>query len=225
MRVGFIKETSGNSDPSDPFDVKHNPNRPVHQYIGQNCLYFLFHFNMNILIFQLHLPELALSYCDRMYEAGLNQQYGKAQGNIYLTLLQIYLNPRRTTKNIEKKITNLVSSPSNSNLVSSPSNSNLKTGWSSLKAKGRGFSKKIAEIEGAEDTKIKASSSDGGGRSDFDSDDLNEEGSSMIMLDEVLDVLTQRWDRVHGAKTLRLLPKETKLKVTPMLSLYNFVHF
>lgn len=41
------------------------------------------------------------------------------------------------------------------------------------------------------------------------------------MLDEVLDVLIQRWDRVQGAKVqgakaLRLLPKETKLQVTPI---------
>nr|GEW28824.1 Vam6/Vps39-like protein [Tanacetum cinerariifolium] len=82
------------------------------------------------------------------------------------------------------------------------------------------------KIEGAEDTRIRAYSSDGGesdsgrsdggrrdgGRSDYDTDDVIEEGSSAIMLDEVLDVLIQRWDRVHGAKALRLLPKETKLQ-------------
>lgn len=162
---------------------------------------------MKLLIFQLHLPELALSYCDRVYEAGLNQQYGKVQGNIYLTLLQIYLNPRRITKNIEKRITAL---------VSSSSSGNLKVGWSSVKAKGRGLGKKIAEIEGAEDTRIMASSSDGG-RSDVDSDDPIEEGSSNIMVDEVLDVLSKRWDRVQGAKVLRLLPTETKLQVTPRI--------
>lgn len=155
-------------------------------------------------MFQLHLPEMALSYCDRVYESEVNR---KAEGNIYLILLQVYLTPRRTTKKIEKRI---------KNLVSSPSSGDLKAGWSSIKGKGRGLSKKIAEIEGAEDKRIKASSSDGG-KSDFDSDFVEE--TSMVMPDEVLDVLRQRWDRVHGPKTLRLMPKETKLQVTRLLSL------
>ena len=115
-------------------------------------------------------------------------------------------------------------------MLSSPSSGKLKAGWSAVKAKGKGLGRKIAEIEGAEDTRIRAYISDGGrsdsgrsdggrsdgGRSDYDTDDVNEEGSSTIMLDEVLDVLIQRWDRVHGAKALRLLPKETKLQVTPI---------
>ncbi|GJW21173.1 Vam6/Vps39-like protein [Tanacetum coccineum] len=180
---------------------------------------------LSIYVHKLHLPELALSYCDRVYEAGLNQRSGKTQGNIYLTLMQVYLNPRKTTKNVEKRITSL---------VSSPSSGNLKAGWSAVKAKGKGLGRKIAQIEGAEDTRIRAYSSDGGksdsgrsdggrsdgGRSDYDTDDVIEEGSSTIMLDEVLDVLIQRWDRVHGAKALRLLPKETKLQVKDQL--YNY---
>lgn len=88
------------------------------------------------LIFQLHLPGLALSYCDRVYEAGLNQQPGKTQGNIYLPLMQVYLNPRKKAKNVEKRITSL---------VSSPSSGNLKAGWSAVKSKGKGLSRKIAE--------------------------------------------------------------------------------
>ncbi|GAB2279533.1 Vam6/Vps39-like protein [Dionaea muscipula] len=32
------------------------------------------------------------------------------------------------------------------------------------------------------------------------------------MLDEALDLLGQRWDRINGAQALKLLPKETKLK-------------
>nr|XP_043618228.1 vacuolar sorting protein 39-like [Erigeron canadensis] len=165
---------------------------------------------LSIYVHKLHLPARALSYCDRVYETGLNQQQGKARGNIYLTLLQTYLKPPKTTKSSEKRI---------KKLVSSPSSGNLRGGWSSVKAKGRGLGKKIAEIEGAEDTRIKASSSDGA-RSDFDidSDDLKEEGGSTIMVDEVLDVLSQRWDRVPGAKALRLLPKEAKLqKLYPFL--------
>nr|GEV81813.1 Vam6/Vps39-like protein [Tanacetum cinerariifolium] len=64
-----------------------------------------------------------------------------------------------------------------------------------------------------------------GGRSDYDTDDVIEEGSSAIMLDEVLDVLIQRWDRVHGAKALRLLPKETKLQndlLTVLMYCFSF---
>ncbi|PWA87087.1 Citron-like protein [Artemisia annua] len=210
-----------------------------------------------IIWLQLHFPGMALSYCDRVYEAGLNQQPGKTQGNIYLPLMQVYLNPRKKAKNVEKRITSLVSSPSSGNLkaglnqqpgktqgniylplmqvylnprkkaknvekritslVSSPSSGNLKAGWSAVKAKGKGLRRKIAEIEGAEDTRIRAYSSDGG-RSDYDTDDVIDEGSSTIMLDEVLDVLIQRWDRVQGAKALRLLPKETKLQ-----NLYPFL--
>ncbi|KAL8266108.1 hypothetical protein R6Q59_003452 [Mikania micrantha] len=162
---------------------------------------------LSIYVHKLHVPELALSYCDRVYELGLNRQPAKASGNIYLTLLQIYLNPRKTTKDIEKRISNLVSSPT------------PKVGWTSIKGnKGRGFGKKIADIEGAaEDTRISPSGtdsgkSDGDGDGDGEDDDGDYEGISNIMLDEVLDVLSQRWDRVHGAHALKLLPKETKLK-------------
>ncbi|KAF5762333.1 putative vacuolar sorting protein 39/Transforming growth factor beta receptor-associated domain 1 [Helianthus annuus] len=158
---------------------------------------------LSIYVHKLHVPELALSYCDRVYESGLNQQPAKASGNIYLTLLQIYLNPRRTTKNIEKRISNLVSTPT------------PKVGWSSAKGnKGKGFGKKIADIEGAaEDIRISPSGTDSG-KSDGDGDDDvgDDEGVSNIMLDEVLDVLIQRWDRVNGAQALKLLPKETKLQ-------------
>ncbi|KAJ9564640.1 hypothetical protein OSB04_000606 [Centaurea solstitialis] len=122
---------------------------------------------LSIYVHKLHVPDLALSYCDRVYEAGLHQQPAKATGNIYLTLLQIYLNPNKTTRDIEKRINNLVSSPPGS-----------------------------------------ASK----GKSDGDADDPSEEGTSNIMLDEVLDVLSQRWDRVNGAQALKLLPNETKLQ-------------
>ncbi|KAK1439143.1 hypothetical protein QVD17_04958 [Tagetes erecta] len=156
---------------------------------------------LSIYVHKLHLPELAMAYCDRVYESGLNQQPAKASGNIYLTLLQIYLNPQRTTKDIEKRISNLISSPS------------PKVGWTSLKGnKGRGLGKKIADIEGAvEDARISPSGTDSG-KSDGDGDDVGDEGITDIMLDEVLDVLTQRWDRVNGAQALKLLPKETKLQ-------------
>ncbi|KAL4589359.1 hypothetical protein LXL04_002265 [Taraxacum kok-saghyz] len=163
---------------------------------------------LSIYVHKLHVPEMALAYCDRVYEGGHHQQYGKAQGNIYLTLMQVYMNPRKTTRNIEKRITNL---------VSSSSTGNLKSGWSTVKSKGRGLGKKIAEIEGAEASRIKASSGESG-RSDYDTDDVIEEVNSTLMLDEVLDVLSHRWDRLHAAKTVRLLPRDTKLqKLFPSL--------
>lgn len=81
-----------------------------------------------------------------------------------------------------------------------------------FKVKGGRAAKKIAAIEGAEDMKISHSNTDSG-RSDGDTDEMGEEGSSSIMLDEALDLLSQRWDRINGAQALKLLPKETKLQV------------
>lgn len=54
-------------------------------------------------------------------------------------------------------------------------------------------------------------------RSDGDADESNGEGGSTIMLDEILDLLSQRWDRLNGAQALKLLPRETKLQVSTIL--------
>ncbi|XP_027333753.1 vacuolar sorting protein 39-like [Abrus precatorius] len=155
---------------------------------------------LSLYVHKLNVPELALSYCDRVYES-THQPSVKYSSNIYLVLLQIYLNPRRTTAGFEKRITNLLS-PQNTTI---PKVSSL----TSVKSRGRG-SKKIAAIEGAEDTKVGLSSTDSG-RSDGDADEYSESGST-IMLDEVLDLLSRRWDRINGAQALKLLPKETKLQ-------------
>ncbi|KAL6520051.1 Vam6/Vps39-like protein [Orobanche hederae] len=152
---------------------------------------------LSIYVHKLNVPELALSYCDRVYESGPAKSYG----NIYLTLLQIYLNPRKTTKNFQKRITNLIS-------TRSPGIQKLAAGASKNKLRQ---SKKIAEIEGAEEIRFSQSGTDSG-KSDGDTDDPVEEGASAIMLDRVLDLLGQRWERINGAHALRLLPKETKLK-------------
>ncbi|XP_047313563.1 vacuolar sorting protein 39-like [Impatiens glandulifera] len=158
---------------------------------------------LSIYVHKLHLPELALSYCDRIYDSTLHQNSAKAYSNIYLTLLQIYLNPQRTTKNFEKRITNLVSAQN----VGAP-----KVGAGTPgKFKGSRSTKKIAEIEGAEDIRISPNSTDSG-RSDVETDDAIEEGGSTIMLEQVLDLLSRRWDRVNGAQALKLLPRETKLQ-------------
>jgi hypothetical protein len=123
--------------------------------------------------------------------------------------MQIYLNPRRTTKNFEKRITNIIVSPQN---TSTP-----KVGsGTSVKAKVGRAVKKIASIEGAEDMRISQSSTDSS-RSDGDVDESSEEGGSTIMHDEILDLLSRRWDRINGAQALKLLPRETKLQVSIIL--------
>ncbi|KAF7850799.1 hypothetical protein BT93_L4995 [Corymbia citriodora subsp. variegata] len=157
---------------------------------------------LSLYVHKLHVADLALSYCDRVYESMVHQPSAKSPGNIYLTLLQIYLNPRRTTRNFEKRINNLVSSQS-------PSVPKLST--ASIRSKGSRSSKKIAAIEGAEDMRVSPSNTDSG-RSDGDADEPSEEGASTIMLDEVLDLLSKRWDRINGGQALRLLPRETKLQ-------------
>lgn len=133
----------------------------------------------------------------------MHKPSGKSPSNIYLLLLQIYLNPRRTTKSFEKRITNLLT-PQKSTISRVSSKSLLKT-------RSRG-SKKIAAIEVAEETKASLSSNDSG-RSDADADEFTEEGDTSIMHDEVLDLLSRRWDRINGAQALKLLPRETKLQV------------
>ncbi|VFQ75451.1 unnamed protein product [Cuscuta campestris] len=153
---------------------------------------------LSIYVHKLHVPELALSYCDRVYEEKV-----KSHSNIYLMLLQIYLNPQKTTKNYENRISNLVSSKS-------PGTLKLGPGATTRPLKGN-RSRKIAEIEGAEDMRISQSGTDSS-RSDGDVDDAGEEGVSAIMLDQVLDLLGRRWERINGAQALKLLPRETKLE-------------
>lgn len=156
---------------------------------------------LSLYVHKLNTPELALSYCDRVYES-TQQPSAKSSSSIYLVLLQIYLNPRRTTAGFERRITNLLS-PQNKTIPKLTSTPSMKT-------RGRG-SKKIASIEGAEDTKVSLSSTDSGKSDDGDADEYSE-GSSTIMLDEVLNLLSRRWDRINGAQALKLLPKETKLQ-------------
>ncbi|KAL6227177.1 hypothetical protein ACLB2K_001136 [Fragaria x ananassa] len=162
---------------------------------------------LSLYVHKLHLPEMALSYCDRVYDSLAHQLSSRSSGNIYLTLLQIYLNPKRTTKNFERRITNLVS-PQNKG---TPKVGSANT----VKSKGGRGAKKIAAIEVADDIRISQSGTDSSrsdGDADADADESGEEGGSTIMLDEVLDVLSRKWDRINGAQALKLLPRETKLQ-------------
>ncbi|KAK9948620.1 hypothetical protein M0R45_004187 [Rubus argutus] len=160
---------------------------------------------LSLYVHKLHVPEMALSYCDRVYDSLVHQPSSRSSGNIYLTLLQIYLNPKRTTKNFEKRITNLVS-PQN---IGTPKAGSANT----IKSKGGRGNKKIAAIEGADDIRVGQSGTDSSrSDGDADADESSEEGGSTIMLDEVLDLLSRRWDRINGAQALKLLPRETKLQ-------------
>ncbi|GLT80012.1 hypothetical protein SLA2020_514750 [Shorea laevis] len=158
---------------------------------------------LSLYIHKLNLPELALAYCDRIYVSLVHQPPTKSSGNIYLTLMQIYLNPQKTTKNFKKQIADLVSFQ-NTNIPRDASGT-------SFKARVGRATKKIASIKGAEDMQVGPSSTDSG-RSDGDAEESNEEGDSTIMLDQVLDLLSRRWDRINGAQALKLLPRETKLQ-------------
>lgn len=80
-----------------------------------------------------------------------------------------------------------------------------------VRVKGNRISRKIAEIGGAEDIMISQSGTDGG-RSDGDGDELTYDGGP-IMLDEALDLLGRKWDRINGAQALKLPPQDTKLQV------------
>lgn len=96
-------------------------------------------------------------------------------------------------------------------MVSTPNSSVPKFG---AKTKVSRSGRKIAEIEGAEDVRFSPGNTESGkSDGDADADDLIEQAGSSIMLDEVLDLLSKRWDRINGAQALKLLPKDTKLQV------------
>ncbi|XP_013598746.1 PREDICTED: vam6/Vps39-like protein [Brassica oleracea var. oleracea] len=160
---------------------------------------------LSIYVHKLHAPDLALAYCDRIYESVSFLPSGKPSSNIYLTLLQIYLNPKKSAKDFAKRIVALGS-------FESSDTTKMMESVLSSKVKG-GRSKKIVAIEGAEDMlRAGLSSSTDSGRSDVDAEEPMEEGNSTVMISEVLDLLSQRWERINGAQALKLLPRETKLQ-------------
>jgi Vam6/Vps39-like protein vacuolar protein sorting-associated protein 39 len=146
---------------------------------------------------QLQMPERAVAYCDRVYEEGAQQPL---KSNIYFNLLQIYLNPRKVQKEFEQKIIPVASQfPGNQKASSATKVRMGRTG------------KKVVEIEGADDIRFISPSGTDSSRSDGDGDDASDGGP--IMLNEALELLSQRWDRINGAQALRLLPRDTKLQV------------
>lgn len=150
---------------------------------------------------QLQMPERAVAYCDRVYE---EREQQPSKSNIYFNLLQIYLNPRKAEKEFEQKIISVASQYPGIQKASAP------------KLKGGRVGKKVVEIEGADDIRFSrsgtdSSRSDGDGDGDGDGDDVNDRGP--VMLNEALELLSQRWDRINGAQALKLLPRDTKLQV------------
>ncbi|CAN6469973.1 unnamed protein product [Victoria cruziana] len=158
------------------------------------------HLALSLYVHKLHRPELALAYCDRVYENALCQTGSAVFSNIYLILLQIYLNPEKSTKESEQRMLSLSSSQVSGN----------QKGNAVIRGKGARGMKKIAEIEGADDLRWNASGTDSG-KSDVDGDEINKE-VGFIMTDEAIDLLSRKWNRINGAQALRLLPKYTKLQ-------------
>lgn len=150
-------------------------------------------------ILQLQMPERAVAYCDRVYEEGAQQP---SKSNIYFNLLQIYLNPRKAEKEFEQKIV--------------PVASQYPGIQKATKVRGARMGKKVVEIEGADDVHFSPSGTDSG-RSDGDGDGDDVSDGGPIMLNEALELLSQRWDRINGAQALRLLPRDTKLQVNAFL--------
>ncbi|KAF3508113.1 hypothetical protein F2Q69_00008902 [Brassica cretica] len=95
---------------------------------------------MSIYVHKLHAPDLALAYCDRIYESISYLPSGKPSSSIYLTLLQVYLNPKKSAKDFAKRIVALGS-------FESSDTTKMMESVLSSKVKG-GLSKKIVAIEG-----------------------------------------------------------------------------
>ncbi|KAL0679226.1 hypothetical protein Bca4012_007207 [Brassica carinata] len=131
---------------------------------------------MSIYVHKLHAPDLALAYCDRIYESISYLPSGKPSSSIYLTLLQVYLNPKKSAKDFAKRIVALGS-------FESSDTTKMMESVLSSKVKG-GRSKKIVAIEGAEEIRAGLSSSTDSGRSDVDAEEPLEEGNSSVMISE-----------------------------------------
>ncbi|KAJ4851461.1 Vam6/Vps39-like protein [Turnera subulata] len=145
-----------------------------------------------------HAPSLQGRYLELMLAMNENG----ISGNLQNEMVQIYLSEVlewHADLSAQQKWDEKEYSPTRKKLLSA------------LETKGGRGIKKIAEIEGAQEMRISPSSTDSG-RSDGDADDFIEEGGSTIMLDQVLDLLSRRWDRINGAQAIKLLPRETKLQ-------------
>ncbi|KAG6549551.1 hypothetical protein Mapa_008932 [Marchantia paleacea] len=168
---------------------------------------------------KLHEADLALAYCDRVYTTAMigrkaSKPTSKAmlppvdQGamNIYLTLLEVYLKPKAAVREYDRSLMSLAPARTFTGARPSPQQQQRTRG---------AVSKKIAEIEGAEESKFNFSSAESAAESSrSDTEDLVEgpTSSEELMLDDALRLLSRRWDRLDGAQALRMIPSDTKLQ-------------
>eukprot|EP00249_Psilotum_nudum_P022700 c28613_g1_i1 orf=68-3187(+) len=200
-----------------PLDGLHEERAMVLGQMGQHQL------ALTLYAHKLHEPELALKYCDRVFLASISglknrelagtvgkQTVDKGPANIYLSLLQLYLNPRSAIMEYDRSVRGLTSTR----------NAASQRVGSAHKTKGH-VARKIAQIEGAEGMKQSLSSNESAaesGKSEGEDfvERANQNGgvqSENAMLDEALNLLRNRWDRIDNAQALRLLPSDTRLQL------------
>eukprot|EP00250_Pteridium_aquilinum_P027633 c3535_g1_i1 orf=204-3350(-) len=179
---------------------------------------------------KLHDSELALKYCDSVYLtntassvnakesiAATKKPSDKTAMSVYLTLLQVYLKPTSAVREYDRSVASL-------DFTNKFASQRIGIAH---KAKGH-VARKIAQIEGADDNRqyFSSESTTESGRSDgednwqYNVNNGNERGTSeksdqeeeKAMLDEALELLSCRWDRINGAQVLSLLPSDTKLQ-------------
>ncbi|KAL3694865.1 hypothetical protein R1sor_008516 [Riccia sorocarpa] len=166
---------------------------------------------------KLHEADLALDYCDRVYNRAMaGRKAGKPSSrslppvdpgavNIYLTLLEVYLKPKAAVREYDRSLMTLAPARTFAGARPSPQQ----------QQRSRGLAKKIAEIEGAEEIKFSFSSAESAAESSRSDTEEFLEGpttsSEELMLDDALRLLSRRWDRLDGAQALRMIPSHTKL--------------
>lgn len=179
---------------------------------------------------KLHEPDLALKYCDKVFlvnmaslndtkasNASAKKPVDKSAINVYLTLLQVYLKPTSAVREYDRSVASLdFTKKFPSQRVSI-----------THKAKGH-VARKIAQIEGADGNRqsLSSESTTESGKSDGEDNwqqslssgnesaaaERSDQNEEKVMLNEALDLLSRRWDRIDGAQALSLLPADTKLQ-------------
>ena len=141
----------------------------------------------------------------------------KAALSVYLTLLRVYLKPTASLREYDRSVASLdISKRFPAQRRVTPQ-----------RTKGH-VSSKIAQIEGWDDSRqsISSESTIESGKSDGEDNNLqqtfatsteildrSDHDNEGVMLDEALDLLSHRWDRIDVGQALSLLPSDTKLQV------------
>ncbi|KAI5082169.1 hypothetical protein GOP47_0001912 [Adiantum capillus-veneris] len=222
--LGMLRNCTGYSSEN---LLKHLPNDGLYEEratllgrLGQHQL------ALTLYAHKLHDSELALKYCDDVFVAstaninGTNSNTAtrrpseKAAANVYLTLLQVYLKPNAAVREYDRSVASL------------DFTNKFASQRTSIAHRTKGHvARKVAQIEGADDNRQSVSSestaesgkSDGEDNLQYNLNIGNERERSdregeKVMLDEALDLLSCRWNRIDGAQALTLLPGDTKLQ-------------